>query len=179
MAAVLIARGAQPGSGWAPFNSTAPPSRTNGITLEGLALDAHGLADFGMFAPALTRSRFIRSSFQGARVAGLYIGYGWINDVVECDFVGRTMVGLYLDFGVNSINVLNSQWEPTKGEMGVGIVVNTGSMVRIEGNTLEGLAGPSIIANQVRMSQVYRSTGLYLPATSRNHDGCPADLACV
>lgn len=59
------------------------------------------------------------------------------------------MVGLYLDFAVNSINIANSQWESETAEMGVGIVVNTGSMVRIEGNTFEKLAGPAIVANQI------------------------------
>ena len=82
-------------------------------------------------------------------MAGLYISYGWINDIVECGFAGKSMVGLYLDFAVNSINVLDCMFEAPPGELGVGIVVNSGSMVRIEGNTLEGLAGPAIIANQV------------------------------
>ena len=42
-----------------------------------------------------TRSRFVRSGFLGGRVAGLYIGYGWIHDILECKFAGRGMVGLY------------------------------------------------------------------------------------
>ena len=40
------------------------------------------------------------------RVAGLYIGYGWINDVFQCDFAGRSLVGLYLDYAVNAVNVV-------------------------------------------------------------------------
>jgi hypothetical protein len=55
----------------------------------------------------------------------------------------------YVDFASNSINCVDSQFEAVDGELGVGIVVNQGSMVRIEGNTIEGMAGPALIANQV------------------------------
>jgi hypothetical protein len=60
------------------------------------------------------------------------------------------MVGVYVDFAANAINIIDSQlFEAAKGELGVGIIVNAGSMVRIEGNTIEEVAGPGAIANQV------------------------------
>jgi hypothetical protein len=60
------------------------------------------------------------------------------------------MVGVYVDFAANAINIIDSQlFEAAKGELGVGIIVNAGSMVRIEGNTIEGVAGPGVIASQV------------------------------
>jgi hypothetical protein len=148
MEAVLRIAGSQPGSGWLPDNSTAKDARTNGRSLEGITFDGAGKADFAVFAPAITRSRFTASAFNNARVAGLYIGYGWINDIFQCSFMGRMLVGLYLDDAINSVNVIDSQFE-ANGDLGVGIVVNAGAMVRIEGNCLEGLAGPAIIANQV------------------------------
>ena len=43
---------------------------------------------------------------------------------------GRSLVGLYLDYAVNSINVLDCSFE---GKLGLGLVVNTGSVVRVEG----------------------------------------------
>ena len=75
---------------------------------------------------------------------------GWINEVFQCSFAGsghaQSLVGLWLDFAVNSINVLDSMFE---GLMGVGIIANQGSVVRIEGNTIENMGGPALIANQI------------------------------
>jgi hypothetical protein len=70
MAAVLAAPGSHPaGSGWTKTNSTAKTSRTNdGLCIEQLTLDAHGLADFAFYGALLTRSRFVRSAFTGGRV---------------------------------------------------------------------------------------------------------------
>ena len=47
---------------------------------------------------------------------------------------------------VNSINVIDSYFE---GKLLVGIVATTGSVVRIEGNTIENMGGPAVIANQI------------------------------
>ena len=41
-----------------------------------------------------------------ALIAGAFLGYGWINDVFQCDFAGRSLVGLYLDYAVNAVNVV-------------------------------------------------------------------------
>ena len=61
-----------------PPTADASP-RSNGIAIEGITSDAHGIADFAVFAGALTRSRMGQAGFHNGRVAGLYIGYGWIN----------------------------------------------------------------------------------------------------
>jgi hypothetical protein len=55
---------------------------------------------------------------------------GWINDVLECYFTGN-LIGLYLDNAVNSVNVVDGNFEDNSG---VGIIVNSGAMVRLEGN---------------------------------------------
>ena len=47
---------------------------------------------------------------------------------------------------VNSINVIDSYFE---GKLLIGIVATTGNVVRIEGNTIENMGGPAVIANQI------------------------------
>jgi hypothetical protein len=42
------------------------------------------------------------------------------------------------DFAANSLNILDCQVEVLDGQLGVGIIVNAGSSVRIEGNVLGG-----------------------------------------
>ena len=70
---------------------------------------------------------------------------GWINEVFQCSFAGSTheqsLVGLWLDFACNSINVLDSMFE---GRLATGVVANQGSVVRIEGNTMENMGGVSL-----------------------------------
>ena len=66
-------------------------------------------------AGAITRSTMVRAGFHNARVAGLYLGYGWINEVFQCSFNGlghtQGLVGLWVDFAANSINILDSMFE--------------------------------------------------------------------
>jgi hypothetical protein len=120
-----------------PPSLPATITRTNGVAIEGITFDGSMMADFGVFAGAITRSQMVRAGFRNARVAGLYMGYGWINDVLECSFegLGHTygLAGLWVDFAANSINVVDSMFE---GRLAVGIVANWGTMVRIEGNTI-------------------------------------------
>ena len=47
---------------------------------------------------------------------------------------------------MNSINVIDSYFE---GKLLIGIVATTGNVVRIEGNTIENMGGPAVIANQI------------------------------
>ena len=71
--------GTDPCAGF-PCPPTAGASpRSNGVAIEGITFDAHGIADFAVFGGALTRSRMAQAGFHNGRVAGLYIGYGWIN----------------------------------------------------------------------------------------------------
>eukprot|EP01044_Picomonas_judraskeda_P006450 COSAG03_NODE_643_length_6532_cov_3.761387_2_plen_630_part_00 len=122
-----------------------PGVTTNGHTIESMAFNAAGLANYSVAATAITRSLFRFADFSGARIAGLFLGYGWINDVLECYFTGN-LVGLYLDNAVNSVNVVDGNFEDNYG---VGIIVNSGAMVRLEGNEFESMGGPGIIANAI------------------------------
>jgi hypothetical protein len=83
---------------------------TNGHTVESMKFDAAGLANYSVAATAITRSLFRYSDFSGARIAGLFLGYGWINDVLECYFTGN-LIGVYLDNAVNSVNVVDGNFE--------------------------------------------------------------------
>jgi hypothetical protein len=118
---------------------------TNGHTVESLEFNAAGLANYSVAATAITRSLFRYSDFSGARIAGLFLGWGWINDVLECYFTGN-LIGVYLDNAVNSVNVVDGNFESNHG---VGIIVNSGAMVRLEGNEMESMGGPGIIVNSV------------------------------
>ena len=141
MDAVLRFGGHEP----APGRGGVPGVTTNGHTIENMAFDAAHLANYSVAATAITRSLFRYSLFSGARIAGLFLGYGWINDVLECYFT-ENLIGLYMVNAVNSVNVVDGNFE---GNYGVGIIVNGGSMVRLEGNEFESCGGPGIIANQI------------------------------
>lgn len=140
MDAVLRFGGNEPAPG-----GGVPGVTTSGHTIENMAFDAAQLANYSVAATAITRSLFRYSDFSGARIAGLLLGWGWINDVLECYFTGN-LIGLYMVNAVNSVNVVDGNFE---GNYGVGIIVNGGSMVRLEGNEFESQGGPGIIANHI------------------------------
>jgi hypothetical protein len=76
------------------FDSVPPgervqPQETNGHVIESLKISSAGLANFSVYAAAITRTQVRYAMFEGARVAGLALGYGWINEVFECYFVSR------------------------------------------------------------------------------------------
>ena len=90
-----------------------PGVTTNGHTVENLAFDAAQLANYSVAATAITRSLFRYSDFSGARIAGLLLGWGWINDVLECYFTGN-LIGLYMVNAVNSVNVVDGNFEASQ-----------------------------------------------------------------
>ena len=140
MDAVLRFDGQAPGSGG------AAGLMTNGHIVENLWVSGAGLANYSIAAPAITRSQVRFSMFTDARVAGLALGFGWINEVTQCFFKGN-LIGLYLDNAINSVNVLDCNFE---SNFGVGIIVNSGAMVRVEGSEFESQGGPAMIVNSVR-----------------------------
>ena len=80
-------------------------------------------------------------------IAGVYMGYGWMNDFAECSFVGNVLIGLYLSNNANAINILQNNFEANGG---IGILLNGGAMVLAEGNTIEGCGGPAFVVNGIR-----------------------------
>jgi hypothetical protein len=127
-------------------NGTVPANLTENHSLEQLALDANDLANFSVYAPAITGSKWKSVSFVHGLVAGLYIGYGWIHNIEGCAFKGSGVAQLYLDRSVNSINVIDNNFAAADG---VGIIANQGEAVRLVGNCFESLGGPAIYANQI------------------------------
>jgi hypothetical protein len=77
----------------------------------------------------------------------LYIGWGWINTVSGCWFKGNDLVALYFDWAVNSIDVVNSNFE---GNHNIGIIANDGYAMRVEGCCFESGGGPAMVANRMR-----------------------------
>jgi hypothetical protein len=140
MAAVLQFAGKAPGSdGGASLT-------TNGHIVENLWISGAGLTNFSLAAPAITRSQVKSSMFTDARVAGLSLGFGWINEITQCYFK-HNLIGLYLDNAINSVNVLDCNFE---SNFGVGVLVNSGASVRVEGSEFESQGGPAMIVNNVR-----------------------------
>jgi hypothetical protein len=117
----------------------------NGHEFEGIAFDADGLANHSVFAPATTRSGFHRLGLAGARLSGLYMGYGWINIVSECKFYDNGFA-LHLENNINSVQVVNNIIESNRG---IGIYINGGTAVELTGNCIESAGGPAIVANGV------------------------------
>lgn len=150
------------GASWACDNCPPLGNTTNGHSVEGIMFDANRMANFSVFGPAVCRSEFLRCSFNGARVAGLYIGWGWINTVSGCWASGNDLAGLYFDWAVNSIDVVNTNLE---GNHGIGIIANDGYAMRVEGCCFESTGGPAMVAN--RMSGLtYRAN--YHEANNKN-----------
>ena len=59
-----------------------PDTITSGHVIENLQVSAAGLAKYAVAAAAITRSQVRFSSFVDARVAGLLLGSGWINEIL-------------------------------------------------------------------------------------------------
>jgi hypothetical protein len=142
---------------------------TNGHSLSELTFDGNGLSNFSVHAASMTRSKFHGVSANNATFAGMYVGFGWTNQFVECAFHRNGLVALYLNAAVNSVNVLDCTFESNRG---IGILINYGAAVRVEGNTIESQGGPAILANAVEglsiKSNYYEANlmGGHLPPTA-------------
>jgi hypothetical protein len=131
MSSVLVFNGSQPSKG-----TTAYGSVRNEVT--GVKFDAANKANFSVFGAYLVSTRFHASAFHRGLIAGAYLGYGWINDVVDCDVHGNIVAGLICDNQANALNVIDSNFD----ENGIAVLVNFGALVRIEGNTMEAQTAP-------------------------------------
>ena len=147
LAALLAFSGKGPqGASWACDNCPPLGNTTDGHSVEGIMFDSNRMANFSVFGPAVCRSEFLRCSFNGARVAGLYIGWGWINTVSGCWASGNDLAGLYFDWAVNSIDVIDTNLENNHG---IGIIANDGYAMRVEGCCFESMGGPAMVANRM------------------------------
>ena len=117
------------------------------IHLQGFEVTALGKATgYAMLAPLITRSKVSDLRFYGGSAAGLKLG-GWINSIIDCGF-GNVPgpAALVIENEANAIDVVRCSFE---GNVGVAILINGGSNVRVESNTIEGNGGPGVVANAV------------------------------
>jgi hypothetical protein len=129
----------------------APDTISNHHIFENLQFNAKELANYSVAAPAIARSQVRYCMFVYGRVAGLVMN-GWGNGIVESHFTDN-LVGLHLgddllsrDTSINAVNVIDSNFERNYG---AGLIVNSGSMVRIEGNVFEAMGGPAVVVSNV------------------------------
>ena len=61
---------------------TVPDTITSGHVIENLQVSGAGLANYTVMAAAITRTQVRFAMFVEARVAGLLLGSGWINEVL-------------------------------------------------------------------------------------------------
>eukprot|EP01045_Picozoa_sp_COSAG04_P033683 COSAG04_NODE_7068_length_1197_cov_2.003643_1_plen_283_part_01 len=94
-----------------------------------IALAAMGRAKFGIYAPLITRSRFVAVDASGATVAGIMLGYGWCNYLTDVRVSSNT-IGILLVNAANNVNVINAIVEANYGP---GIVLQSGFQVNLEG----------------------------------------------
>ena len=118
----------------------------------------------------ISSSTFRECTFTHSRMAGLRFGYGWINIVEDCRFYGNSGTSLHMANNINNVNVLNNLFE-TNG--GIGIVINGGVQVLVQGNVFESLAGPSVFARGVGSLKI---TANYFEANDFWEHSTPAPL---
>ena len=70
-----------------------------------IALAAMGRAKFGIYAPLITRSRFVAVDASGATVAGIMLGYGWCNYLTDVRVSSNT-IGILLVNAANNVRIL-------------------------------------------------------------------------
>eukprot|EP00039_Didymoeca_costata_P003130 m.65341 g.65341 ORF g.65341 m.65341 type:complete len:564 (+) comp11727_c0_seq2:75-1766(+) len=106
-----------------------------------IGIHGNSLASYGIYAPAITRSQFEGVKIQENTIAGMYLGYGWINTVSRARFSGNA-IGIKLISAVNAVYVLNSMFE---GNHGIAIYVKSGCQITLANNCIEGNDGPGIM----------------------------------
>eukprot|EP01052_Picozoa_sp_SAG31_P013091 SAG31_NODE_780_length_12148_cov_7.369295_4_plen_648_part_00 len=112
-----------------------------------LSVNANGFATNGIQALTMTRSRFVGIGVFRAQ-AGLRLARGWelhIEDSYIGCAGGGNEVGILATAAINGLSVINNQFEGDH----VGIAVNDGSNVLLQGNVIEGMGGAGIILNSV------------------------------
>lgn len=109
------------------------------------SFDANYQARFGVYAPIITRSRLEAVYATKATFAGILVGNGWCNYLLQVRCWENT-VGIVLVNAVNNVNVMNSILEDNAGP---GILAVGGFTVNLEGNTIESSGGPAIVASSI------------------------------
>lgn len=100
-----------------------------------LYINANGYAASGIKSAMIDHTLFYRVRIIGATTAAFSIGYGWDNDIVECEGSSNTGDGLNLTVNNNNaVNIINSKFFFNDGW---GIKALGGYDLRIQGCTIE------------------------------------------
>ena len=102
-------------------------------------------ANFSIYARSITKSTFRSLNVINTKIACMSLAYGWINRVTDCHFT-QCFIGLHLWDQANNADIFQNNFD---GIFGVPIIIEQAAQVNIEGNVIEGNAGPGIVASSV------------------------------
>lgn len=136
------APGASPGEAHLFANFGIMAGTPGPVHNEEVSIDA-GLAQYGLRAQAICRSRVEGLSVSGAMQVGIEFD-GWINYIVGNN-VGHNSIGIAAGQGseANAVVIRDNNLEVN---MLAGIVIGNGNQILIEGNEIEGTGGPAIVS---------------------------------
>lgn len=111
--------------------------QNTGFAFSDMRIICNGKAKYGVRSSKLDHALFSRFRVHSSTTAGLYMGYGWCNDVDHCQFDNGSKDGIVLGEEVsnNAVNITNTK---ILSNNGIGIVINSGKTINIRGNTIEG-----------------------------------------
>jgi hypothetical protein len=122
---------------------TPPSSEATYLEISELSIIASTNADYGIYAPLITRSYFNNIFFLGGNRYGFYIN-GWINVIDQCSFDGAGIAGLMV--AGNNMVVTTSSFE---GNRGSGIHSPWANQLTISNCVIEGNNGFGTVLNGV------------------------------
>lgn len=113
----------------------ADASQNTCFTFKNMRIDGNNLANYGIHSAKADYLLIFRVSVIHTLVAGISLGYGWCNDIVECMIVGNGGNGIEFANDVNNaINIVNTKIFANDG---IGILIRAGFSVRVTGCTIE------------------------------------------
>ena len=155
------------------------PNISQFIEFSHFGIDCNRTAEIGIDAPnTLVRSRFASVGVNNSKTAGIRAA-GWINRFEDLSLRANG-IGLWLSAAPaadqiwnNQVDVVNSNFEWNR----VGIAIDAGDSVLIQGNDLEGHSGPALIAAGVwgltYSSNYHEANNLQLPLYGFGHQAAP------
>ncbi len=131
--------------------------------ISNLKIYAAGLASYGIYSATISHFLLHRVQVMNATLAGVSLGYGWDNDIVESaiSYNGGDGVRLTIHDN-NAVNILNSK---IYNNSGFGIVAYQGT-INVIGSTLENNAAGAIY--QVNGGRPLNVTNCYFEVNGQN-----------
>jgi hypothetical protein len=155
------------------------PNISQFIEFSHFGIDCNKSAAIGIDAPnTLIRSRIASVGVNHSKIAGIRAA-GWINRFEDLSLRANG-IGLWLSAAPavdqiwnNQVDVVNSNFEWNR----VGIAIDAGDSVLIQGNDLEGHDGPALVAAGVwgltYSSNYHEANNLGLPLYAFGHQAAP------